>query len=237
MRGREQAVSITKQECDRLLVVVGPCSIHDPESALEYAIKLKQVADMLEEDLCIIMRAYLEKPRTNLGWKGFINDPDIDGSFNINKGLGSARKLLVGITNLGLPIAMEMLNTITPQYVADTMSLAAIGARTTESQLHRELASGLTFPIGFKNATDGSIKVAVDAMITAAGSHQFVGVTKQGMAAITQTKGNENTFVILRGGSSGPNYSSSNVREALEAIKVAKKRQVVMIDCSHGKSK
>ena len=233
--GREDAISIMDQDSDRLLVLIGPCSIHDPESALEYAFRLKRIADALSQDLCVVMRAYLEKPRTNLGWKGFTNDPDINGSFDINKGLRNARKLLVDIVETGLPVVTETLNTISPQYWADLISVGAIGARTTESQLHRELASGLAFPIGFKNGTDGDVQVALDAEMAAAASHQFLGVTKQGMAAITKTTGNENGFVILRGGTSGPNYSANKVQEALKAIGAARKRQVVMIDCSHGK--
>jgi len=179
VRGRKECVKIISQEDDRLLVMVGPCSIHDPTAAIEYCQRLKGVADKLQADLLIIMRAYLEKPRTTVGWKGLINDPDIDESFQINKGLRVSRKLYCSLTNMGMPIASEMLDTISPQFLADLISLGAIGARTTESQLHRELASGLSFPIGFKNGTDGGLGVAVDAIGAARSRHHFMGVTKQ----------------------------------------------------------
>ncbi|KMU81942.1 phospho-2-dehydro-3-deoxyheptonate aldolase [Coccidioides immitis RMSCC 3703] len=185
--GRNQAIEVIEQRDDRLLVVVGPCSIHDPDTALEYARRLKAISEKLKDDLCIIMRAYLEKPRTTVGWKGLINDPDIDGSFNINKGLRLSRKLYADLNGMGIPIASEMLDTISPQYLADLISLGAIGARTTESQLHRELASGLSFPIGYKNGTDGNLGIAIDAIGAAAHPHHFLGVTKQGLAAITKT--------------------------------------------------
>lgn len=215
---------------------MGPCSIHDPEAALEYAGRLKSVADKLSNELCIIMRAYLEKPRTTVGWKGLINDPDIDETFNINKGLRVSRKLYVDLTSSGLPIASEMLDTISPQYMADLISLGAIGARTTESQLHRELASGLSFPIGYKNGTDGGLTVAIDAIGSASNPHRFLGVTKQGLAAITKTTGNEHGFVIMRGGKQGTNYDRKSVQQAREALAAKKQREVVMIDCSHGNS-
>ncbi|KAJ5092116.1 hypothetical protein NUU61_006986 [Penicillium alfredii] len=235
--GRNQAIEIIEQRDDRLLVVVGPCSIHDPDTALEYARRLKELSNKLSKDLLIIMRAYLEKPRTTVGWKGLINDPDIDESFNINKGLRVSRKLYTDLTNTGLPIASEMLDTISPQYLADLISLGAIGARTTESQLHRELASGLSFPIGYKNGTDGNLTVAIDAIGAAAHPHRFLGVTKQGLAAITKTSGNEHGFVILRGGSKGTNYDRDSIRTAREALCAKKQREVLMIDCSHGNSK
>lgn len=219
-----------------MLVVVGPCSIHDPDTALEYARRLKEVSNKLSKDLCIIMRAYLEKPRTTVGWKGLINDPDIDESYNINKGLRVSRKLYVDLTNTGLPIASEMLDTISPQFLADLISLGAIGARTTESQLHRELASGLSFPIGYKNGTDGNLTVAIDAIGAAAHPHRFLGVTKQGLAAITKTAGNEHGFVILRGGKKGTNYDRESIRGAREALRAKKQREVLMVDCSHGNS-
>jgi 3-deoxy-7-phosphoheptulonate synthase len=187
IQGRKDAIEIIMGRSDRLLVICGPCSLHDPETALEYAGRLKALADKLSDDLCIIMRADLEKPRTTVGWKGLINDPDIDESFKINKGLRISRQLFCDLTSSGMPIASEMLDTISPQFVADLISLGAIGARTTESQLHRELASGLSFPVGFKNGTDGSLTVAVDAIGAAAASHHFMGVTKQGLAAITRT--------------------------------------------------
>ncbi|KAJ5975318.1 Phospho-2-dehydro-3-deoxyheptonate aldolase tyrosine-inhibited [Penicillium waksmanii] len=215
-QGRNEAVEIIEQRDDRLLVVVGPCSIHDPDTALEYARRLKELSNKLSKDLCIIMRAYLEKPRTTVGWKGLINDPDIDESYNINKGLRVSRKLY---------------------YMADLISLGAIGARTTESQLHRELASGLSFPIGYKNGTDGNLTVAIDAIGAAAHPHRFLGVTKQGLAAITKTAGNEHGFVILRGGNRGTNYDRDNIRIAREALRAKKQREVLMVDCSHGNSK
>ncbi|KAL4956955.1 hypothetical protein BDW69DRAFT_157385 [Aspergillus filifer] len=234
--GRAQAVEIIEQRDDRLLVIVGPCSIHDPETALEYASRLKELATRLSSDLCIIMRAYLEKPRTTVGWKGLINDPDIDESYNINKGLRVSRKLYADLTGMGMPIASEMLDTISPQYFSDLISLGAIGARTTESQLHRELASGLSFPIGYKNGTDGNLTVAIDAIGAAAHPHRFLGVTKQGLAAITKTSGNEHGFVILRGGSKGTNYDRESIKGAREALRSKKQREVVMVDCSHGNS-
>ncbi|KAF2834742.1 phospho-2-dehydro-3-deoxyheptonate aldolase, tyrosine-inhibited [Patellaria atrata CBS 101060] len=236
LRGRREAVRIITQEDDRLLVMVGPCSIHDPATAIEYCQRLRQLADKLSNDLCIIMRAYLEKPRTTVGWKGLINDPDIDESFQINKGLRVSRQLFVDLTSQGMPIASEMLDTISPQFLADLISLGAIGARTTESQLHRELASGLSFPIGFKNGTDGTLNVAVDALGSAAARHHFMGVTKQGLAAITRTSGNKHCFVILRGGTKGTNYDAENIKAAREALKKKGQREVLMVDCSHGNS-
>lgn len=236
LRGRREAISIITGTSDKLLVIVGPCSIHDPETALEYAGRLKELAEKLQDDLVIVMRAYLEKPRTTVGWKGLINDPDIDESFQINKGLRVSRKLFVDLTSLGMPIASEMLDTVSPQFLADLLSLAAIGARTTESQLHRELASGVSFPVGFKNGTDGSLSVAIDAVLSASHPHHFMGVTKQGLAAITRTTGNEHGFVILRGGSKGPNYKANDVKATKEALAKKGQRQIMMIDCSHGNS-
>ncbi|GKZ83629.1 3-deoxy-7-phosphoheptulonate synthase [Aspergillus niger] len=234
--GRNQAMKIIEKRDDRLLVVVGPCSIHDPATALEYAQRLKELSEKLSDDLCVIMRAYLEKPRTTVGWKGLINDPDIDESYNINKGLRVSRQLYADLTSMGMPIASEMLDTISPQYLADLISLGAIGARTTESQLHRELASGLSFPIGFKNGTDGNLTVAIDAIGAAAHPHRFLGVTKQGLAAITKTAGNEHGFVILRGGNKGTNYDRESIKAAREALAGKKQSEVVMVDCSHGNS-
>ncbi|GIK04182.1 3-deoxy-7-phosphoheptulonate synthase [Aspergillus viridinutans] len=235
--GRNQAIEIIEQRDDRLLVVVGPCSIHDPATALEYATRLKELSQKLSGELCVIMRAYLEKPRTTVGWKGLINDPDIDETYNINKGLRVSRKLYADLTGMGMPIASEMLDTISPQYLADLISLGAIGARTTESQLHRELASGLSFPIGYKNGTDGNLTVAIDAIGAASHPHRFLGVTKQGLAAITKTTGNEHGFVILRGGNKGTNYDRESIKSAREALRAKKQREVVMVDCSHGNSK
>ncbi|ODQ64692.1 3-deoxy-7-phosphoheptulonate synthase [Nadsonia fulvescens var. elongata DSM 6958] len=232
-KGRRDAIKIISGTSDKLLCIVGPCSIHDPEAALVYAARMKALADELNDDLVIIMRAYLEKPRTTVGWKGLINDPDVDESFDINKGLSVSRKLFCDITSSGVPIASEMLDTISPQYLADLLSLGAIGARTTESQLHRELASGLSFPIGFKNGTDGGLDVALDAVQAASHSHHFMGVTKQGIAAITTTKGNENCFVILRGGKNGTNYDEASVKAAKAKLPEG---DVLLVDCSHGNS-
>ncbi|BGP15924.1 hypothetical protein JCM10213_003646 [Rhodosporidiobolus nylandii] len=234
--GRKGAEEIVKGEDDRLLVVVGPCSIHDVKAALEYAKLLKEYADEAKEDLHILMRVYFEKPRTTVGWKGLINDPQLNGTFQINKGLRLARGLLLEIANMGIPTAGELLDTISPQYIADLMSWGAIGARTTESQVHRELASGMSMPIGFKNGTDGSLQIAVDAIGAAASSHSFLSVTKQGISAIVETEGNPACHVILRGSNSGPNYSAEHVKKAAEALRKAKVSDKVMIDCSHGNS-
>ena len=220
----------------RLLVIVGPCSIHDPAAALEYCGRLVELKKKHEHELLIVMRAYLEKPRTTVGWKGLINDPDIDGSFKINKGLRVSRQMYRDLTSKGMPIASEMLDTISPQFLADFISVGAVGARTTESQLHRELASGLSFPVGFKNGTDGNLGVAIDAIGAAAAKHHFLGVTKQGLAAITRTKGNPYGFVILRGGSYGPNFDKENVQKAKEVLVQKGQKNAIMIDCSHGKS-
>jgi len=222
---------------DRLLVIVGPCSIHSTSQALEYAKLLRaKIPDW--GNLLIVMRGYFEKPRTTVGWKGLINDPDIDGSFQINKGLRMARQLYCDLTDMGVPVGSELLDTISPQYISDLISWGAIGARTTESQLHRELASGVSFPIGFKNGTDGSVSVAVDALRSASNPHAFMGVTEQGLAAIVRTKGNNDVHVILRGGTKGPNFASEHVKVA--AANLAKARpdhySSLMIDCSHGNS-
>ena len=234
VKGRRDAVSVIMGRSDRLLVIVGPCSIHDPTTALEYAERLKALSEKHSEDLVIIMRAYLEKPRTTVGWKGLINDPDIDSTFQINKGLRVSRQLFSDLTSKGMPIASEMLDTISPQFLSDFISVGAIGARTTESQLHRELASGLSFPVGFKNGTDGNLGVAIDAIGSAAAKHHFMGVTKQGLAAITRTKGNEHGFVILRGGTKGPNYDKEHIKEAKETLIKKGQKMAIMVDCSHG---
>ncbi|KAJ0326965.1 hypothetical protein COL5a_006521 [Colletotrichum fioriniae] len=236
VRGRNEAVDIIMGKDDRLLVIIGPCSLHDPATAIEYCSRLKALAAKLSSDLCVIMRAYLEKPRTTVGWKGLINDPDIDSTFKINKGLRISRQLFSDLTTAGMPIASEMLDTISPQFLADFISVGAIGARTTESQLHRELASGLSFPVGFKNGTDGNLGVAIDAIGAAAAKHHFMGVTKQGLAAITRTKGNEHGFVVLRGGSHGPNFDKENVQKAKDTLTKKGQKQAIMIDCSHGMS-
>lgn len=234
IRGRRSAIEVITQKTDKMLVVVGPCSIHDPDSALEYAARLKKLSDELEDDLVVIMRAYLEKPRTTIGWKGLINDPDVNNTFNINKGLRVARQLYSDLTHSGVAIAAEMLDTVSPQYLADLLSLGAIGARTTESQLHRELSSGLSFPIGFKNGTDGNVGVAIDSVKSASSKHHFMGVTKQGVLAITTTKGNENCFIILRGSTKGTNYDAASVAEV--KAKLGDSPINIMIDCSHGNS-
>jgi 3-deoxy-7-phosphoheptulonate synthase len=235
LRGRRGCAKIIHQQDDRLMVMVGPCSIHDPVTAVEYCHRLKAVADKLQDDLLIVMRAYLEKPRTTVGWKGLINDPDIDESFQINKGLRVSRKLFCDLTATGMPIASEMLDTISPQFLADLISLGAIGARTTESQLHRELASGLSFPIGFKNGTDGGLTVAVDAIGAAKAKHHFMGVTKHGLAAITKTSGNEDCFIILRGGTKGTNFDPESIKAAKGALTKKGIKESIMVDCSHGK--
>ena len=220
---------------DRLLVVIGPCSIHDVRAALEYARKLKQVKDRLAAHLVIVMRVYFEKPRTTVGWKGLINDPHLDGSFRINEGLRLARHLLVALNDLGMPAGTEFLDMITPQYVADLISWGAIGARTTESQVHRELASGLSCPVGFKNGTDGNIKIAVDAIRTSRQPHHFLSVTKAGHSAIVSTNGNEDCHVILRGGKK-PNYDAASVDLAAREVGAAGFAAHVMIDFSHANS-
>jgi 3-deoxy-7-phosphoheptulonate synthase len=220
----------------RLLVVVGPCSIHDPGAALEYAGRLRSAADRFAEDLLIVMRTYFEKPRTTVGWKGLINDPDLDGSFAINRGLRIARQFLLDVTRLGLPTGLEFLDPISPQFFADLVCWGAIGARTSESQVHRELASGLSMPVGFKNGTGGSISVAVDAIHASRYPHQFLSVTKQGLAAIVETRGNEHTHLILRGGGGKPNYDRASVEAAGAALKEAGLVDGLMVDCSHGNS-
>ncbi|KAL2209849.1 phospho-2-dehydro-3-deoxyheptonate aldolase [Sarocladium strictum] len=238
LKGREDAVSIINgtDEKKRLLVVIGPCSIHDPQAALEYCDLLLKAKEQYKDELLIVMRSYLEKPRTTVGWKGLINDPDIDGSFNINKGLRLARQLFVDLTSKGMPIATEVLDTISPQFLADVLSVGAVGARTTESQLHRELASGLSFPVGFKNGTDGSLGVAIDAIGAVKHPHHFLSVTKPGIVAIVGTTGNEDCFVILRGGTKGTNFDAKSIAEAKESLEKKGVRKSLMIDCSHGNS-
>jgi 3-deoxy-7-phosphoheptulonate synthase len=220
----------------RLLVIIGPCSIHDPKAALEYCDMLLEEKQKHKDELLVVMRSYLEKPRTTVGWKGLINDPDIDNSFKINKGLRLSRQLFVDLTSKGMPIASEMLDTISPQFLADLLSAGAIGARTTESQLHRELASGLSFPVGFKNGTDGTLGVAIDAIGAVRHPHHFLSVTKPGVVAIVGTVGNEDCFVILRGGKKGTNYDVANIAEAKASLAKAGLRQRLMVDCSHGNS-
>jgi 3-deoxy-7-phosphoheptulonate synthase len=221
---------------DRLLVVVGPCSIHDVDAARDYGQKLAVEAKRLKEDLLIVMRVYFEKPRTTVGWKGLINDPDLDGSFKINKGLRLARSLLIDLVNSGVPCGTEFLDTITPQFIADLVSWGAIGARTTESQVHRELASGLSMPVGFKNGTDGNVQIAVDAIRAASHPHHFLSVTKQGIHAIVATRGNDRCHVILRGSNRGPNFDSEHVEETARVLEGAHQPGRMMIDASHGNS-
>jgi len=232
---RQEIHNIISGEDDRLLVVVGPCSIHDTKAAKEYADLVKTARAKLGKNLLIVMRVYFEKPRTTVGWKGLINDPDLNNTFNINKGLGLARELLVYINDIGVPAGTEFLDLISPQYVADLISWGAIGARTTESQVHRELASGLSAPVGFKNATDGGLKVAVDAIGSATKAHCFLSVTKSGKSAIFTTTGNEDCHIILRGGKQ-PNYDAVHVQDALDALKKASLKPVVMVDFSHANS-
>jgi len=220
---------------DRLVVVVGPCSIHDHEQALEYGERLKEVAATTGDDLLIVMRAYFEKPRTTVGWKGFINDPHLDGTFAMNEGLERARRLLVELTMRGIPTGTEFLDLLSPQYISDLVSWGAIGARTTESQSHRQLASGLSCPVGFKNGTEGSVKVAADAILAAQAPHAFMGMTKLGVAAIFETTGNDDCHVILRGGKV-PNHDAASVDAACETLRAAGLREQVMIDVSHGNS-
>jgi 3-deoxy-7-phosphoheptulonate synthase len=236
LEGRRQASRIIHGEDDRLLAVVGPCSIHDPKAGLEYAARLRKVAREMEDDLCIMMRVYFEKPRTTLGWKGLINDPYLDETFQINEGLRRGRRVLLEIGELGLPCATEFLDPITPQFIADLVAWGAIGARTTESAVHRQLSSGLSMPIGFKNGTYGTVQLAVDAVVSAAHPHRFLGVTEQGLAAIVQTTGNPDCHVILRGGTSGTNYDEASVAKAAELLDKAGLRASVLVDCSHGNS-
>lgn len=234
--GRQAVESIIRGDDDRLLVVVGPCSIHDPEAAIVYAKQLVEYAKSADEDLQILMRVYFEKPRTTVGWKGLINDPDMNGTFQINRGLRIARQLLLDLAEMGMPTACEFLDTISPQFTAELTSWGAIGARTTESQVHRELASALSMSIGFKNGTDGSIGIAIDAMHAAASGHTFLSVTKQGISAIVETEGNPSTHVILRGSSKGPNFAAEHVAACAKLLEKAGLAGRVMIDCSHGNS-
>lgn len=222
---------------DRLLVLVGPCSIHDPVAALDYARRLKSMQSQVQGELLLVMRTYFEKPRTTVGWKGLINDPHLDGSFQINEGLRVARRLLRDIVALGLPPGTEFLDPITPQFVADLVAWAAIGARTTESQVHRELASGLSMPVGFKNGTRGTVEIAVDAVRSASHPHHFLSVTKQGLTAIVSTHGNTDCHVILRGGERGPNYDAESVASAVAQLAAHEVPARLMVDCSHANSR
>ena len=233
---REAIGRILHGQDDRLLVVVGPCSIHDPGAGLEYAHRLREKALPFGEDLFVVMRVYFEKPRTTVGWKGLINDPRLDGSFAINEGLRLARRFLADLADLGLPAGTEFLDPITPQFLADFVSWGAIGARTSESQVHRELASGLSMPVGFKNGTDGGTKGAIEAIASASHPHHFLSVTKQGVAAIVATLGNRDCHLILRGGTRGPNYGPESVAAAVEALRAASLPPRLMVDCSHANS-
>ncbi len=233
---RQAIHRILTGEDDRLLVVVGPCSIHDTQAALEYAERIRKARAKYADDLLIVMRVYFEKPRTTVGWKGLINDPHLDGSFAINDGIRKARKLLLDINNMGVPAGTEFLDLITPQYIADLVSWGAIGARTTESQGHRELASGLSCPIGFKNSTNGGFGIAIDAIRAASHPHHFLSLTKEGKSAIFETSGNEDCHIILRGGNDKPNYDAASVAKAVDKLKQAGITSGVMIDFSHANS-
>ncbi len=234
-RSRRDISAVLQGQDDRLLVVVGPCSIHDHDQALEYARRLKQEADKHAPDLLVVMRVYFEKPRTTVGWKGYINDPHLDGSFAMNEGLEMARRLLLDITDIGLPVGTEFLDLLSPQFISDLVSWGAIGARTTESQSHRQLASGLSCPVGFKNGTDGGVKVAADAVVASRAPHAFMGMTKMGQAAIFETRGNQDVHIILRGGKT-PNYAAADVDAACQVLQASGLPPQVMIDVSHANS-
>jgi 3-deoxy-7-phosphoheptulonate synthase len=235
-QSREQIKKILTREDKRLMVVVGPCSIHDTEAAIDYAKRLKSLSKRVSDQLLLVMRVYFEKPRTTVGWKGLINDPDMNSTHNISKGLGIARGLLSRITALELPVANEMLDPITPEYVADMISWGAIGARTTESQTHREMASGLSFPVGFKNGTDGNLQIAIDAMKSAQHPHSFLGINREGRTSIIQTTGNPDVHIVLRGGSRKPNYHAEDISLTEENLKKNGLFPTIMVDCSHGNS-
>ncbi len=235
-QSRNQVVDILNQQDDRLIIVVGPCSIHDPGAALEYAGRLKAVSDELAGDLRIVMRVYFEKPRTTVGWKGLINDPHLDGTYALNQGLHIGRKVLLDIVDMGLPAGCEFLDLISPQFTADLVTWGAIGARTTESQVHRELASGLSMPVGFKNGTDGSVQIAIDALRAAAHPHSFFSVTEHGLAAVVSTRGNLDTHVIHRGSNHGVNYGAKDTQNTLAQLRKAGLPGRLMIDASHGNS-
>lgn len=233
---RNSVIDILNKRDNRLMAVVGPCSIHDPKAAIEYAEKLYNLSNIVKDKIFIIMRVYFEKPRTTVGWKGLINDPDMDGSHLISKGLGIARRLLLEITKMKLPVACEMLDPITPHYLSDMITWGAIGARTTESQTHREMASGLSFPVGFKNGTDGNAKVAVDAMKTALRPHSFLGINAEGKSSIVKTTGNNNVHIVLRGGEKKPNYFKEDIESVVKMLQENSLLDSVMVDCSHGNS-
>ena len=236
LAGREELRAALSGKDSRLVVILGPCSIHDRKSALEYATKLNQLRKEVSESLLLVMRVYFEKPRTTLGWKGLINDPKLDGSADINLGLRKAREILLEIVNLGLPCATEFLDPIVPQYTADLVSWAAIGARTTESQTHREMASGLSMPVGFKNSTDGELQTALNAMVSSQGAHAFLGIDQDGRSSIVRTRGNENVHLVLRGGEGQPNYSPAHIAFAKASLNGSNDKRLIMVDCSHGNS-
>lgn len=236
LAGREVVHNILDRKDPRLFVVIGPCSIHDPEAALDYAARLKKLADEVSDTLYIIMRVYFEKPRTTVGWKGLINDPYMDDSFHIEKGLYKARELLLKITELGLPIATEALDPISPQYLSDLITWSAIGARTTESQTHREMASGLSTPVGFKNGTDGSLGVAINALHSVSRPHHFLGINQQGQCVVVQTRGNRYGHVVLRGGGGKPNYDAGHIARCEAELQAGKLPLNITVDCSHGNS-
>ena len=236
LRTRGEIEDIINKKSKKLLFIVGPCSIHDPNAALEYGRKLKELSDEVSEKILIVMRVYFEKPRTTIGWKGLINDPYLDNSFKVNDGLFKARKLLLELNKIGMPCGYEVLDPITPQYITDLISWGAIGARTTESQVHRQLVSGLSMPVGFKNGTGGSIKIARDAILSAKFPHCFMGIVNNGTSAICVTKGNKNCHLILRGGSGGPNYTSEYLDESEKLLKENSLSNAIMVDCSHGNS-
>jgi 3-deoxy-7-phosphoheptulonate synthase len=235
-RGRDEVSKILWGDDDRLIVIVGPCSIHDPKAGLDYARRLRALADETAADLRLVMRVYFEKPRTTVGWKGLINDPHLDNSFAINEGLRLGRRFLFDLAELGLPAGCEFLDPITPQFISDLVTWGAIGARTTESQVHRELASACSMPVGFKNGTDGGVQIAIDAVRAAAHPHRFLGVTEQGLAGIVATRGNPDCHVILRGGATGPNHDAISVQKTLSALRDAGMPPRLMIDASHGNS-
>ncbi|HRU28682.1 MAG TPA: 3-deoxy-7-phosphoheptulonate synthase [Treponema sp.] len=233
---RQQITNILHGRDKRLLAIVGPCSIHDPDAALEYADKLRVLAEAYKDRLCIVMRVYFEKPRTTLGWRGLLVDPGIDGSYDISRGLRIARRFLVQINDMGLSAGSEVLDPIIPQYIAELISWASVGARTTESQTHREMASGLSMPIGFKNATDGDVQIAINAIVSAASPHSFVGIDRQGNTIVLRTTGNSDCHLILRGGKHGANFDRLHVQEAAQKMMEAKLHPSIIIDCSHGNS-
>ncbi|MCA1796453.1 MAG: 3-deoxy-7-phosphoheptulonate synthase [Geobacteraceae bacterium] len=235
-KSRQQIVDVLENRDKRLMVLVGPCSIHDPACALDYARRLAKINRELNDQLLLVMRVYFEKPRTTVGWKGLINDPDLNGTHQISKGLGVARQLFCSITDLGLPVATEMLDTITPQYFADLISWGAIGARTTESQPHREMSSGLSFPVGFKNSTDGNLRIAMDAMSAAAHEHSFLGINRFGKISIVETSGNPHAHIVLRGGGGKPNYAREDIAATEQQLRERNLPGAIMVDCSHANS-